>query len=65
MSYEGLVGTAANGVKAWVPRNVLPAGILRNLILMSLIKTVAFAMAMDRTFQLPIVSSRLDKVVNE
>jgi hypothetical protein len=30
MGYEGLVGTAADRVKVWVPRSVIPKGIFRN-----------------------------------
>jgi len=30
MGYEGLIGTAADRVKVWIPRSVMPKGIFRN-----------------------------------
>jgi len=30
MGYEGVVGTTADKVKVWVPRNILPTAILRS-----------------------------------
>jgi len=35
MGYTGVVGTAADEVKVWVPRNILPAAILKSPTLVS------------------------------
>jgi len=40
MGYRGIVGTAADKVKVWVPRNVLPTAILRSQTLVSRASTL-------------------------
>jgi len=40
MGYKGVVGTAADKVKVWVPRNILSTAILRSQTLVSRANTL-------------------------
>jgi ribosomal protein S28E/S33 len=64
MGYTGVVGTAADEVKVWVPKNVLPLEILRSPTLLSQVTTLKHKGSSDGEAMVMSKSASCERMTN-